>query len=598
VVIFCLALFLATGNLSDSDVNASEGDGVVELPGPNHKKVEPARAQVVMGGVQDTLQVTRASNPQAGTVTVVTGFECQREGTACSLLAEGAFTEAATLFRNRIASGDVSLPIRCGLANSLYLEGDLLGAARVYTWAASGFPHHPDVHNGLGNVFVELDQFQRAIEEFSDLADQPGYAAVAHNNLGNVYRKMDRLEEALNEYREALVRDPRLMAAHYNRAGTLMKMGQFAEAADSFRQASHLARGFAGAYLYEGLARMKSDKPVLAATALYRAAELGADGPVFQLALGLSLQEVGLDADAVKHLQAAVEGDPQDRNAYQLLSVSLVRVGKLEQAAEVLEQAFALGPQDADAHFFLGLKLFLCEQPATAAKHFMQAAAKGRRQADTFFALGQALLQSGEVDSSIKSLNLAVHMNPVAPEIHFALGIAHFHNQDIPSAVHELQTAAALDPDDQDTLLVLMDFLRRAGRFSDCAETGKAVVDKHPDLVTPRFETAFCLSLAGRFALAQESMEDALDHDVEGSEVLSMWKTLSELTRSQAVLPGPHLLLALIHERRGNWSEAIRAYERFILVSPSQTWSRKALERIHSLQPRDPAGRPAIPDGN
>jgi len=66
---------------------------------------------------------------------------------------------------------------------------------------------------------------------------------------------------------------------------------------------------------------------------------------------------------------------------------------------------------------------------------------------------------------------------------------------------------------------------------------------------------------------------------------MSTWKLLAELTESQGVLPGPHLLLAKIHERRGNWSEAIQAYERFILVSPSQSWTRKALERIHELIP-------------
>jgi tetratricopeptide (TPR) repeat protein len=598
LTILWLIIALAGGMFNDAGVHASEGETMLQLEAPQVKTDLP-RARVIIGSDSGQLQVIRERGERSQHMSVITGFPCDRDQATCALVKYGSFAEAATVLRYRIDSGEDGARVRCALAHALFLKGDLLGAARAYTWAATGYPQDPHVRNGLANVLTELEQFSMATEEFEALTGEPDYAAVAHNNLGNAYRKMGRLEEALKEYDMALVSDPELVAARYNRAGALLSLQKYAEAARMFRDVAHRARRFPEAYLYEGLARLKNQQSVLAASALYRASELGLDTPVLHLALGMACQEQGMDSEAVNHLQRALAADPQDEEIYQLLSVSLVRDGNLKEAARVLEQAFYMGPQDAESHFVLGLKLFLCEQPNNAARHFMMAAAKGRRGADTFFGLGQALFMSGDVESAIRSLSLAARLNPSAPEVHFALGVALYHDGNLNSAIREMKTASALDPKDVDTRLVMMDLYRHAGDFERCAGTGRRIVDANPEMVSPRFDTAYCLAFTNDLDRAVETMEDALDHDVEGNEVHRVWKRLAAAAASKGKghLPGPHLLLAVIHERRGDWSEAVRAYERFILHSPSKEWIRKAMARIHQLVPAEAATDPAGPGG-
>ena|GEM_PF-1102124 len=597
LVILWLVIALAGGMFSDAGVHASEGEAL-QLEGPQ-VETELPRARVIVGSEDGQLQIVREIGEKSRNMTVITGFPCDQAQATCALVKYGSYAEAATVFRYRIDSGDDGAQLRVALAHSLYLKGDLLGAARAYTWAATGYPQDPHVRNGLANVLAELDQFSMAAEEFESLAAQPAYAAVAHNNLGNAYRKMDRVEDALKEYEMALERDPELVAARYNRAGALLSLGKHGQAAQAFREVAHRVRQFPEAYLYEGLSHLKNQQSILAAAALYRANELGLDTPVLHLALGMACQEQKMDAEAARHLRSALAADPQDEEVYQLLSVSLVRSGNLKEAAKVLQQAFYAGPQDAESHFLLGLKLFLCEQPADASRHFMMAAAKGRRGADTFFGLGQALFMSGDVESAIRALSLAARLNPSAPEVHFALGVALYHESDLKSAIREMKTASALDPSDVDTQLVLMDLYRHAGDFKNCASSGRRIVDANPELVTPRFDTAYCLALTSDLDRAVETMEDALDHDVEGDEVLRVWKRLTAASesRGKGSLPGPHLLLAIIHERRGNWSEAVRAYEKFILHSPSKAWIRKAMGRIHQLIPAEAATCPTCHGG-
>lgn len=598
LAILWLVIALAGGMFSDAGVHASEGATMLQLEAPRVQTDLP-RARVILGSDNGQLQIIRERGEKSQHMSVLTGFPCDRSQATCALVKYGSFAEAATVFRHRIDSGEDGARVRCALAHSLFLKGDLLGAARAYTWAATGYPHDPHVRNGLANVLTELKQFSMATEEFEALTGKPGYAAVAHNNLGNAYRKMGRLEQALKEYDMALAQDPGLVAARYNRAGALLSLEKYTEAARMFREVAHRVRRFPEAYLYEGLARLKNQQSVLAASALYRAGELGLDTPVLHLALGMACQEQGMDAEAVSHLQRALAAGSQDEEVYQLLSVSLVRGGNLKEAARILEQAFYMGAQDAESHFVLGLKLFLCEQPDNAARHFMMAAAKGRRGADTFFGLGQALFMSGDVDSAIRSLSLAARLNPSASEVHFALGVALYHDGDLKSAIREMKTASALDPGDVDTQLVLMDLYRHAGDFEYCASAGRRIVDDNPEMVPPRFDTAYCLAFTEDLDRAAEAMEDALDHDVEGEEVLRVWKRLASNVESKGKgnLPGPHLLLAVIHERRGNWSEAVRAYERFILCSPPKEWIRKAMGRIHQLVPAGAATCPARPGG-
>lgn len=577
-------IVFASSMLSDGGVEAGEAKSI-RLPGPSMIQTELPRARVIAASKLGSFEVMRNQEEQAGPVTVVTGFRCDKWDQACNRVSGGAFLDAAALIREEIAAGKDNAAIRCGLGSTLFLEGDLAGAARAYAWAAAGFPRDPDIRNGLGNVFAELSQIDQAVEEFSELATHPGYSAVAHNNLGNVYRKANRFAEALSEYNRAIQEDPNLVAAHYNQAGILLQMGSYSEAANSFRETAAHAPKFGDSYLYEGLSRMRAKEPVLAAVALYRARELGLDNPAANLGLAVVCQELKLDGEAVEHFRRVLSTNPQEEKVYQMLSVSLVRLGRLDEAADSLETGFQYGNQDANAHFFLGLKLILCEKPEKASRYLMRAVSKGRRDSETFFALGQSLLQSGELEGAIRTLSLAARLKPEAPEIHLALGIAMHFKKDPDNAIREVRAAATIDPTDPHNRMILLDFLQDKADFSECAREGAQLVDDFPELVAPRFETAFCQGLSGKLDQAAETIEDALDQDTDGTAIHKVWKKLSLMVESGKNLPAPHLLLALINERRGNWSDAIYHFERFLLTSPSGEWSRRALQRIHSLAP-------------
>ncbi|HOX41984.1 MAG TPA: tetratricopeptide repeat protein [Myxococcota bacterium] len=586
----CLVLLAAAGSLfSDMGVQADESEGLLSLPGPSAALAKLPPAEVVRSG-DGWLEVRRAHGARVASVTVLAPAGCTGSEPLCERLQRGEFGRVAEELRRQAREGEDNADLRLGLADSLFLDGDLLGAMRVYSWAAADFPDAPGVHNGLGNVLAELGVVSQAQEEFGALTREPGYAAVAANNLGNALRNAGRMREAVEEYSRASRVDPELAAAHFNRGLALLDLDEAGPAAEAFRAATQRLPSLADGYLYEGVSRLRAGDAVLAAVALHRAEDVGGPGPALDLALGLACQQVGMHEESVRRLERALPVAGGDVRIHHFLVTSLLMTGRSERAEEVLEAAFTGQPDSADAHFAQGLRLLMIERPAAAVPHLRRALSLGRRQADVHFALGEALLQQGEIEEAVIALREAERLSPGTAAIHYALGFALRRADEGPGALVAFQRALALEPDDVDNHRALLEQQLLLGDFAGCSATGRGMVDRFPDQLPARFQTAFCLGLAGDLERMSEHLETALDQDVDGQGVLPLGRQLRALPSASEELAGVWLMRAMIHERRGDWSEAIVAYERFVRCHPSAAWARRAVERIHRLAP--PAARP------
>jgi tetratricopeptide (TPR) repeat protein len=277
-----------------------------------------------------------------------------------------------------------------------------------------------------------------------------------------------------------------------------------------------------------------------------------------------------------------------DVRIHRFLVTSLLMTGRNERAEEVLESVFAREEASAEAHFAQGLRLLMIERPGAAVDHLRRALALGRRQADVHFALGEALLQQGEDEAASESLLVAAQMSPGTAAIQHALGKALRSNGDGRGALKAFQRARELEPDDVDNHTALMEQQLLLGDFAGCAATGRGMVDRFPDQLDARFQTAFCFGLAGDLDLAAEHLDAALDQDLDGQTVMPLWRQLRLLAQADLDSSGVWLLWAMLQERRGNWSEAIVAYERLVRCHPPTPWARRALERIHRLAPPPP----------
>jgi protein O-mannosyl-transferase len=128
--------------------------------------------------------------------------------------------------------------------------------------------------------------------------------------------------------------------------------------------------------------------------------------------LGVVLAEQGKTQDALRHLFASVEENPNHNDARNNLGALLGELGRPDEAAEQFAQAVRISPNDAHAHNNLGNTLVARQKFAEAANEFRIAIKLLPDFALAHFGLGGALLNLGQTDEAIAQFSEALRLDP------------------------------------------------------------------------------------------------------------------------------------------------------------------------------------------
>ena len=110
-----------------------------------------------------------------------------------------------------------------------------------------------------------------------------------------------------------------------------------------------------GAEVNTGTELFKAGRIGAAAEAFARAVELRPESPEANKLLGVCLQRLDRDSEALVHLQRAAKNDPTDAETQNDLGLSLVKTGQIAAASEAFREAIELDPSLAKAHLNLGV---------------------------------------------------------------------------------------------------------------------------------------------------------------------------------------------------------------------------------------------------
>ncbi len=189
---------------------------------------------------------------------------------------------------------------------------------------------------------VELQHFDRALEEYKAaqraLADHP----EGHLNLGNLYARMGQLEQAQQAYRTAIDLDAYFTPA-YNTLGQLYyATGRRQEAADIFRQALQTRPDAGDTHYSLALLLVELQQPEEALVHLGKAASLMPEQAQIHYNYGLLLQKQQKIPEAEKALLRANELAPADQRTLQALSALYRQQGQTGKEKKYIQQLRAM----------------------------------------------------------------------------------------------------------------------------------------------------------------------------------------------------------------------------------------------------------------
>jgi len=96
---------------------------------------------------------------------------------------------------------------------------------------------YAEAYNNRGNAYAELNEYERAIEDFSKAIELNPALAEAYNNRGLAYAELNKYERAIEDYNKAIELNPNDAEAYANIGIVYLKIRRYEEAARDLKRA-------------------------------------------------------------------------------------------------------------------------------------------------------------------------------------------------------------------------------------------------------------------------------------------------------------------------------------------------------------------------
>ena len=152
-------------------------------------------------------------------------------------------------------------------------------------------------------------------------------------------------------------------------------------------------------------------------------------------------------SQAVQHLNAAIEADPNDLEATQLLALSYYGSGRFAQALPLFEKLGDQLPKDnADGPYLLGICYIMTQRWDDARKTFAHMFSVSPDSAMAYLMLGKVLVRQKMEDRAVPEIAKALQLDPRLPMAHFLLGEIELYKGNAEAGASEFQRELAINP--------------------------------------------------------------------------------------------------------------------------------------------------------
>jgi tetratricopeptide (TPR) repeat protein len=320
------------------------------------------------------------------------------------------------------------------------LSGPSGKAIKFYPTMPLGFNKTPESNEYVFKVTMppKIDYAERIKKLERKLRSNPSSADL-YGELATLYCQEGRLQDAIQCLETAIKSAPPSGGVHGLMAEALSQLGRFDEAITHFKKAALL---------------------VPENTHLSAAAQAG---------LGRCSHELGKDATALVHFEAAVRIEPSNVGYQSNLGVALLSLERYSEAIVPLQRAADLEPDNSRSAMVLGIVFEKAGRQAEAMYYLEKATQLAPDSADAHQHLGTFFADGGQNDKAIASLQRAIDIEENANR-YGLLGVSLVELNSWPEAEVAFRRAAKLEPNHSGMLANLGAALAALGRFPEASE--------------------------------------------------------------------------------------------------------------------------------
>ena len=356
---------------------------------------------------------------------------------------------------------------------------------------------------------------------------------------------------------------PKDAEPHYQLGLAQLDLGAAQGAAYEFTRAAQLNPKHLGTQLKLAEMMGASRNPDVVKEGERRAQEVLAIEPGNPDALqALAAAELNLGedpAEAVAHLEEALDRVPQHLDSAMTLAVEKLRTNDIAGAEQVLLKCAAAAPTSPEHAVVLARFYLVIQKPQEAERQFRRALDLAPANGPALAGLGDLLYKTGRLGQAGQIYERAARLpDEQYRSLHAEFLLATGKND---AAIAEFARRYGADQKDRDARERLILAYVKLHRFSDAENTLSDAIKRNARDSEARLQRGYLLLASGKYQEAQSDLNAAL--------------------RFQADLPAAHLAMSKLHQARGETNQQIQELTEALRLNPRILGAR--LELAHVL---------------
>ncbi|MFQ5673156.1 MAG: tetratricopeptide repeat protein [Nitrospinales bacterium] len=299
-------------------------------------------------------------------------------------------------------------------------------------------PNDPDAHHTLGNSYLVLGWYPKAIKQYQEVLRLDPNKDVVHYRLGIVYKKLAQYQKAIKEFEYALKAHPKDAWANYNIGQSYAALDRHQDAISAFEKALAIKPKDPNIHISLGLAYKRY------------AMRVHPDIPDDNIALGKIFLDLRRYSEAVTEFETALQFDPKNSDTHYQLALAyrgaqheggsqtsnrskrlsqaqgydkpVKEARNKEKALLEFHKSLRLAPDTALTHTQLGKTYLSMNRDSEAIEEFKEVIRIKPNDANSYFTLGHAYKVLNRYREAIKFLRKAIKLDPKFSDAHFSLG--------------------------------------------------------------------------------------------------------------------------------------------------------------------------------
>lgn len=284
-------------------------------------------------------------------------------------------------------------------------------------------PNQPkEILHYAADLFVRTNYTNEAIRAYQILLKSDNLNTDYISKVGLLYIELDEYSKAEEEFRRVLHINPSFALAHHGMGLCNMKSENYDTAILEFQNALAINELYIESYSALAQCYSAIHEPNLALQNILKAIAISPKNPDSYFIMAEIQESIGYTNEAIDSYTNAIRYKPTHLSSYLNRGKLFMKQGEYAKAIQSFRQVLKIDPSSADAHYQTAITHLAIGRIPQAIEHFQEAINLKPDHKEQYISFGMALERAFQTDKAIETYRQAIQIFPDYADAYYHLG--------------------------------------------------------------------------------------------------------------------------------------------------------------------------------